>query len=193
MGVSPQPPASPTAALWLRAVWPRSCPHCCVTPSVPWAEHRRPAAIPSTPSSLPRSRTRVWDGGRRWPGGPEDLGGCHGLALHYGEWSPGGVLAGALALLSLLMLGSHLQPSGSWPVMLALGHGCSSPASPTLRCGCAHQELQAAEGTLNTSLELAAWLLPEKFGAFASESSAALLLKEAAWALEGQLPSSSPI
>lgn len=53
--------------------------------------------------------------------------------------------------------------------------------------------LQAAEGTLNTSLELTAWLLPEKFRAFPLECSAALHLKEVTWALEGWLISSQPI
>lgn len=79
---------------------------------------------------------------------------------------------------------------GAWLFFSSISHPPVRLCSPG---AAGSRALQAAEGTLNTSLELAAWLLPEKFGAFASESSAALLLKEAAWALEGQLPSSSPI
>lgn len=70
------------------------------------------------------------------------------------------------------------------PAVLALGHSSASPASPSLQQGLSSpgaagsHARQAAEGTLNTSLELAAWLLPEKNQAFTLESSAALHLKE---------------
>lgn len=71
---------------------------------------------------------------------------------------------------------------GTW---LCFSSISSPPVRLRLSGASGSHALQAAEGTLNTSLELTACLLPGKFRAFASESSAVLHLKEVAWALEG--------
>lgn len=84
---------------------------------------------------------------------------CGAVLLVLWCWSPMSSSAGPGTWLSF---SSISQP----PVRL-----CSPGAAGS-------HALQAAEGTLNTSLELAAWLLPEKFKDFTLESSAALHLKE---------------
>lgn len=143
---------------------------------MPWAACWTPAAILSMPSSL------TWSSGTRAGGGLGDQRSLVGVtawlcavegAPQVWCWQEPGTAGSVVQI-------TRLQQC--WPCFSSL----SQPPARLCSAGAASSHaLQAAEGTLNTSLERAAWLLPETFWAFTLESSAALPLKEVTWDWRG--------